>query len=142
MFKRLLAALFALIAATAFAAVDINKANQAELESVKGIGPSIAGKMLDERKKSPFKDWSDMVSRVKGIGEGNATKFSTAGLTVNGQGYKSAAAPAKADDKATPSKADAKADETTGKKAAKKIEKEAEKAAKAEAAASATPAKK
>ena len=38
MFKRLLAALFALIAATAFAAVDINKANQAELESVKGIG--------------------------------------------------------------------------------------------------------
>ena len=151
MFKRLLAALFALIAATAFAAVDINKATQAELETVKGIGPAIAGKMLDERKKSPFKDWADMVTRVKGVGEGNAAKFSTEGLTVNGQAFnKSAAAPAaaktadkpaaaadkpaKAEDKAAPTKAEEKAD----KKAAKK----AEKAAKAEAAASATPAAK
>ena len=151
MFKRLLAALFALIAATAFAAVDINKATQAELETVKGIGPAIAGKMLDERKKSPFKDWADMVARVKGVGEGNAAKFSTEGLTVNGQAFnKSAAAPAaaktadkpaaaadkpaKAEDKAAPTKAEEKAD----KKAAKK----AEKAAKAEAAASATPAAK
>jgi len=161
MFKRLLAALFALIAASAFAAVDVNKANQAELESIKGIGPTIAGKMLDERKKSPFKDWTDMVTRVKGVGEGNAAKFSTEGLTVNGQTYnKSAAAPAaaktadkpaatadkpaaaadkpaKTEDKAAATKADEKAD----KKAAKKTEK-AEKAAKADAAASATPAAK
>ena len=94
MIKRLLTALFALIAATAFAAVDVNKATQAELEGVKGIGPAIAGKMLDERKKSPFKDWADMVDRVKGVGDGNAAKFSTEGLTVNGQGFKGAAAPA------------------------------------------------
>ncbi len=94
MIKRLLAALFALIAATAFAAVDVNKATQAELESIKGVGPAIAGKILDERKKSPFKDWADMVDRVKGVGDGNAAKFSTEGLTVNGQGFKGAAAPA------------------------------------------------
>ena len=94
MIKRLLAALFALIAATAFAAVDVNKASQADLETVKGIGPGISTKILDERKKGNFKDWGDLVERVKGVGDGNAAKFSTEGLTVNGQGFKGAAAPA------------------------------------------------
>ena len=49
MFKRFMAVLFALVAATAFAAVDVNKASQAELEAIKGIGPAIAGKIVDER---------------------------------------------------------------------------------------------
>ena len=111
MIKRLLAILFAFIAATAFAATDVNKANQAELEAVKGIGPAIAGKILDERKKSNFKDWSDLVERVKGVGDGNAAKFSTAGLTVNGQGFAGAAAPA-AKAEAKPAKADKAAAKT------------------------------
>ena len=93
MIKKILAAMLALFAAVAFAAVDVNKATQAELEAVKGIGPVIAGKILDERKKSSFKDWNDMVERVKGVGEGNAAKFSTEGLTVNGAAF--AGAPAK-----------------------------------------------
>ena len=148
MIKRLLAALFALIAATAFAAVDVNKATQAELESIKGVGPAISGKILDERKKSPFKDWADMVDRVKGVGDGNAAKFSTEGLTVNGQGFKGAAAPAtkaadrpmkaekaaKTDDKAAAAPAAAPASAMV--KADKKADKKAEKAAKADAAAS------
>ncbi len=165
MFKRLLAAVFALIAATAFAAVDINKANQAELETVKGIGPAIAGKMLEERKKGNFKDWPDMIERVKGVGDGNAAKFSAEGLTVNGAGFKGAAAKpadkpaakadakadkvaAKADAKAdkAPAKADAKADKAPAAAAEAKPtaaagKKEKAAAAKAEAAASA-PAKK
>jgi competence protein ComEA len=124
MLKRLLAAIFALVAAAAFAAVDVNKASQAELESVTGIGPSISGKILDERKKSNFKDWSDFVSRVKGVGEGNATKFSSAGLTVNGEGFKHAAAAAAktpmttaaAKPAATPPAAAAKADAQAAKK--------------------------
>jgi competence protein ComEA len=94
MIKKILAALLALFAAVAFAAVDVNKASQAELEAVKGIGPSISGKILDERKKAAFKDWNDMVERVKGVGEGNAAKFSANGLTVNGAAF--AGAPAKA----------------------------------------------
>ena len=151
MIKRLLAALFALIAATAFAAVDVNKASQADLEAIKGIGPSISAKILDERKKGNFKDWPDLVERVKGVGEGNAAKFSTEGLTVNGQGFKGAAAPAakpamKADAKAeakpvaaaptaaAASKADAKAA-----KAQAKAEKEAAKAKKDEAKMAAKP---
>lgn len=100
--KRLLAALFALHLTAAFAAVDVNKADQAALESVKGIGPSLSGKLLDERKKGAFKDWPDLIDRVGGVGPGNAARFSTAGLTVNGAAY--AAAP-KAEKPTAPPKA-------------------------------------
>lgn len=112
MFKKLLATLLALFAAAAFAAVDVNKATQAELESVKGIGPAISAKILDERKKAPFKDWNDLVERVKGVGDASASKLSTGGLTVNGAAFTGApAAPAtaKKDDKpAAAAKADDK----------------------------------
>ena len=160
MIKRLFAALFAVLltlgAASAFAAVDANKATQAELETVKGIGPSISGKILDERKKANFKDWPDLVERVKGVGDGNAAKFSTEGLTVNGQGFKGAAAPAakpaKADKAAAKSDAPAAAAAPAAKAAAKteaasapmskadskaaaKAKKDEEKAAKAKLAA-------
>ncbi len=77
MIKKLLAVFARLLAAAAFAAIDVNKATQADLESIKGIGPVISTKILDERKKGgPFKDWNDVITRVKGIGEGNAAKFS------------------------------------------------------------------
>jgi competence protein ComEA len=92
MIKKLLFALLALFVAAAFAAVDANKADQAALETIKGIGPAISGKIVDERKKSPFKDWADLVGRVQGIGEANAAKFSAAGLTVNGTTLKGAPA--------------------------------------------------
>ena len=84
MFKKFIVALAALIAATAFAAVDVNKASQAELESIKGIGPVISTVILSERKKASFKDWNDFTTRVKGVGDVSAEKFSQGGLTVNG----------------------------------------------------------
>ena len=100
MFKKLLAFFAAMTVAVAFAAVDVNKATPAELDGIKGIGPGISGKIVDERKKGNFKSWEDFIGRVKGIGEGNAAKFSAEGLTVGGAGYKGAAAvPAKKDDK-------------------------------------------
>lgn len=80
-----------ILAACAFAAqaaaVDANKANQAELEAVKGIGPGLSGKILEARKAGAFKDWSDLVDRVGGVGPGNASRFSQAGLTVNNAAY-------------------------------------------------------
>ena len=150
MIKKILAAMLALFAAVAFAAVDANKATQAELEAVKGIGPAIAGKILDERKKSPFKDWEDMVVRVKGVGEGNAAKFSAEGLTVNGAAFagapaKAAAPAAKKEEAAKPAKAAASsADDKAAAKKAAADEKKAAKAKKADAAADAAskPAKK
>lgn len=132
MIRTLLVALLALFTAAAFAAVDVNKADQAALETVKGIGPAISGKILDERKKSPFKDWADLVDRVQGIGDTNAAKFSAEGLTVNGASFKGAA-PAKAGDakkdkEDKPAKAEEpKADKKTDKKDDKKDKKADEK---------------
>lgn len=111
MFKKLLAFFAAMTVAVAFAAVDVNQATPAQLDAIKGIGPTISGKIIDERKKGNFKSWDDFIQRVKGIGEGNAAKFSAEGLTVGGAGFKgAAAAPAKKDDKpaAPGAKADAK----------------------------------
>jgi competence protein ComEA len=59
--------LFALTGA-AFAAVNINTATQAELESLQGIGPAKAKAIVDHRKKNgPFKS-SDDLQNVNGIG--------------------------------------------------------------------------
>lgn len=103
MFKRLLAAWMALVATVSMAAVDVNKATQADLDGIKGIGPGIAGKILEERKKGHFKDWNDFIERVKGVGESNAAKFSAEGMTINGASFKGAApVAAKKDDKPAP----------------------------------------
>ena len=96
MLKKILAILVMLYAAVAFAAVDVNKANAADLDSVKGIGPAISSKIIEERKKGDFKDWNDLISRVKGIGEKNAATMSTGGLTVGSASYAGAAAAAPA----------------------------------------------
>lgn len=126
MLKKILAVLAMLYAAACFAAVDVNKATAAELDGIKGIGPAISGKILDERKKGSFKDWQDFIDRVKGVGEGNAAKFSTEGLTVNGAAFKGAAA-VKKDEKAA-----AKADKKEEKAAAKEEKKDDKVAAKDE----------
>ena len=105
--KLITTALLALASATAFAAVDVNKANQAELESIKGIGPSMSNKIVDARKAGSFKDWTDLQSRVKGVRSGNSAKFSADGLTVNGAAFSAAAV---SDAKARPAKADRPSD--------------------------------
>ena len=94
--KSILTTVLALASAAAFAAVDVNKANQAELESIKGIGPAMSTKILDARNTGAFKDWADMQSRVKGVRSGNSTKFSADGLTVNGAAFAGGAADARA----------------------------------------------
>lgn len=77
----------------AFAQVDVNKADKAALDSVKGVGPSTSKRILDERTKGGnFKDWPDFEKRVKGVGGKSADKLSTAGLQVNGQSKANVAA--------------------------------------------------
>lgn len=68
----------------AFAAIDVNSASVADLDGIKGIGPAVSARILDERNKGNFKDWNDFISRIKGIGAANAQRFSDEGLTVNG----------------------------------------------------------
>jgi len=94
MLKKMLLAIAAMVATMgmAFAQVDVNKADQAALDSVKGIGPAKSKVILEERAKGEFKDWADFQKRVKGIGDKNAAKLSQAGLQVNGKSLDGAAA--------------------------------------------------
>ena len=92
MLKKILTVFTLLYAAATFAAVDANQASAAELDSIKGIGPGLSGKILDERKKAAFKDWNDLISRVNGVGATSAAKYSAQGLTVNGSAFSGAAA--------------------------------------------------
>lgn len=95
MFKKILFGLLSLVVVSAsFAAVDINTATVADLDSIKGIGPSTSAKMLEARKTAPFKNWDDLIQRVPGIGDKRAAKLSSEGLTVNGSAFSSGAAPA------------------------------------------------
>jgi competence protein ComEA len=95
MIRHLIATLLAVFALSALAGVDANQATRADLETVKGIGPGLSGKIVEARNTSPFKDWNDLVDRVGGIGPGNAAKFSQAGLTVGGATYDAKTAEAK-----------------------------------------------
>jgi competence protein ComEA len=106
-FIALLAAVFAF---QAFAAVNVNQASQAELETVKGIGPGLSGKILKARQTGEFKSWGDLVERVSGIGAGNAARFSKAGLTVSGAPYEGQATPASEGNTAKKSSRNAKAE--------------------------------
>lgn len=172
MLKRLLAAVLAVLSMSVFAAVDANKASATELDSVKGIGPVIAGRIVAERGKAPFKDWDDLIKRVDGFGPKSSVKFSENGLTVNGASYQGApakttaataatkpaatAAPANPAPAGRPStnaapptapapaqaQADAKADAKAAKEAAKKEKAAAKEAAKQEKAAAKEAAKK
>jgi competence protein ComEA len=77
-------------------ALEINTANEAELDSVRGLGPSSTARVLKAREQGPFKDWADLMQRVKGIKPASAAKLSEAGLTVNLQSYSAPEAGAKA----------------------------------------------
>jgi competence protein ComEA len=87
MIKKLMLALATLAASAsfAFAQVDVNKADAAALDGIKGVGPSMSKLILDERAKGEFKDWADFQQRVKGVGDKKAMKLSDAGLQVNGK---------------------------------------------------------
>ena len=73
------------LAGIAAAAVEVNSADQSQLEGVKGIGPALSTKILTARKQGSFKDWSDLQTRVSGIGEKNSAGLSRNGLTVAGR---------------------------------------------------------
>jgi competence protein ComEA len=159
MLKKLLMLCVALVlslSATFAAAVEVNTADQAALESVKGIGPVHAKAIIDERTKNgPFKDADDLATRVKGIGTKSVTNLEAAGLTINGSssaptGAKpSTAATTKSSSKtktppaetaapaATPASAPA---EASGTKTSKKKSKDAAASAPAIAAAASAPA--
>lgn len=90
-------------------AVELNKATQAELEAVKGIGPAKAKVILDERTKNgAFKSWEDFNQRVKGVGDKTVEGFKSAGFTVAGNSASASPAVFKAEAKKEDKKEDKK----------------------------------
>ena len=93
----------------AFAAVDINSADEKGLDAIKGVGPAKAKLIVDERKKNgPYKSLDDVAARVKGIGEKTVAGWKKDGsVTISG----GSTAPAKAEAKKDTPKAEMKKDE-------------------------------
>nr|WP_315263130.1 helix-hairpin-helix domain-containing protein [uncultured Limnohabitans sp.] len=83
----LLSSIVALMFCNTALALDINQANEAELDSVKGMGPTLSAKVLKARAQGPFKDWQNLMQRVSGIRHNKAQQFSEQGLTVDGQAF-------------------------------------------------------
>ncbi|GBH28332.1 ComEA family DNA-binding protein [Burkholderia vietnamiensis] len=88
MLKKLLMLFVALswsLAAGLAAAVEVNTADQAALEAVKGLGPVKSKAIIDERTKNgPFKDADDLANRVKGLGTKSVGHPEENGLTSGG----------------------------------------------------------
>ena len=92
MTKKILAVLAMLYAAGVCAAVDVNTARAMDLDGLKGVGPALSRRILDERQKGKLNDWADLLARVKGLGNSSAAKLSAEGLTVNGDAFQGGAA--------------------------------------------------
>lgn len=71
----------------AASAVELNQASRAQLESLRGLGVEGTERILQERSKGDFKSWLDFMARNKGVKQAMATRFSRAGLTVNGAAF-------------------------------------------------------
>ena len=70
--------------------LDLNQANEAELDGLKGMGPSLSRKVLAARQHQPFASWADFLRRVSGVGTAKSKLFSEQGLTIEGQAFVSA----------------------------------------------------
>ena len=87
MFKQLLIGVALGMSLSCWAGVEINQATEAELDGIKGLGPSSTARILTARKQGAFKDWNDVMRRVSGVRAAGAAKLSAAGLVVNGLPY-------------------------------------------------------
>lgn len=73
--KHFIVALFMLFSMSVFAAVNLNTATQAELESLKGVGPAKAKAIIDYRTKNgAFKSVDDL-AKISGIKKATIDKF-------------------------------------------------------------------
>lgn len=80
---------------TAWSAVNINTASQAELEGVRGLGPSKAKAIISYREKNgAFKSLDDL-DNVKGFGKASIEKLRPELTAGEAEGAKAAAAKTK-----------------------------------------------
>ena len=75
--------------------LDLNKASEMELDGLNGVGPAMTRQVMNERLKSPFKDWADVTARIKGIGPQKANSLSAQGVRVQGLAFEAKASASK-----------------------------------------------
>jgi competence protein ComEA len=76
-----------LASTAALADLDINRATQAELERLRGVGPQLSARILAARASQAFSDWDDVRKRVPGLGPMQSVRLSQQGLTVAGASF-------------------------------------------------------
>jgi len=62
--------------------VEINTATDEQLQSLRGIGPAMAGRIIAERARAPFSSLADFDERVKGVGTITLRRWVTDGLVL------------------------------------------------------------
>ncbi|BBO60057.1 helix-hairpin-helix domain-containing protein [Mycoavidus sp. B2-EB] len=64
-------------------AVDVNAANAATLQSIKGVNSVKAEAIVRERDThGPYQDMADLAARVKGLGQKSVAKLQQQGLAI------------------------------------------------------------
>lgn len=69
-------------AALAAPGVDANTATEVELDAIAGIGPALAARIVEERRKAPFGSLDDLEQRVRGVGPASLRRMQEGGLVV------------------------------------------------------------
>ncbi len=67
--------------------LEANTATAAQLQTLKGVGPVMAERIVHARQQQPFRDWADLQARVSGLGPKRAEALSVQGLRVNGTSW-------------------------------------------------------
>jgi len=78
---QLLLSFFLLFVSQAWA-LDLNQASSDELQSISGVGPKMAQRIVKERARGPFQSLEHLAERVSGVGVKRIERFKAAGLTV------------------------------------------------------------
>ncbi|MFA7666128.1 MAG: helix-hairpin-helix domain-containing protein [Burkholderiaceae bacterium] len=66
--------------------IDANTATEVELDAITGIGPALAGRIIEERRKAPFASLDDLRQRVRGVGPASLRRMQADGLVVGPPG--------------------------------------------------------
>ena len=85
-------------------ALELNSANEAELDSLRGIGPPTTRRILAAREQALFANWDDFLRRVKGLGPHHAQRLSAQGLTIDGLPFAASTPAQPANNPASPPK--------------------------------------
>lgn len=64
-------------------AIDANRATAEQLQTLRGIGPAMAARIIAERERHPFASLDDLARRVRGVGVRRLRQWQEAGLLVS-----------------------------------------------------------